>query len=157
MADIDYNILHIQKESLNILYAEDSPVDFVVYKTTIEKALKTSHEVRIVNTNSLETTLSILNMEEFDLVITDLNLIDSRGSETFTNIKKHCEEQTPIIVLTSLNDTRTRNQCIKAGAAEYFVKSVSDKNLISSILAFSLDQEKMKKSVTSFKNTKIKA
>ncbi len=141
----------IGKEKLSILYAEDSVVDFVVYKNILEKSLRETYKVEIVNTQSLDDTQNVLSRKDFDIVIIDLNLLDSRGLDTFSNIKSHCSSQTPIIVLTGTDDIKTKNECIKAGVSEFFVKGVSDRNLISSILAFTFEQEKMKRGVRHIK------
>ncbi|MDX1949319.1 MAG: response regulator transcription factor [Rickettsiales bacterium] len=140
-------IFFIKKEPLRILYAEDNPIEFISYKTIIERALSKTHDVEIENTATLEDTLQFIRQENYDIIILDLNLIDSKGYDTYAAIKNHCSTSAPIIILTGVDDMNVQNKCIKAGANGYFIKNISDNNLISSILAFTFDQEKMRANV----------
>ncbi len=139
--------LFTKREPLKILYAEDNPIEFISYKTIIERALRKTHSTEIENVSTLEDALNFISQNSYDIIIVDLNLIDSKGYDTFATIKSRCLETTPIIILTGVEDMNVQNKCIKAGANGYFIKNISDNNLISTILAFTFDQEKLRANI----------
>jgi MinD-like ATPase involved in chromosome partitioning or flagellar assembly/ActR/RegA family two-component response regulator len=60
-----------------------------------------------------------------DLVVSDLNLPDSRGLETFTRVQAAAPD-VPIVVLTGQNDEALAMKAVEAGAQDYLVKSRVD-------------------------------
>lgn len=134
--------------SLKILYAEDNKIDFLFYESVIKDALSITHDIEIENCDSAKELEEKLGSDnEYDLIILDLNLIDSKGTETFRKVKKACRKSTPIIIVTGLDNAKVKSECIKAGAGSFMVKKVNDNNLVGTILSFTFNQEKMKKSL----------
>lgn len=148
----DDRILNSRKKDIKILYAEDSKLDFIFYERVITNALEDTHNVTIKNCTSAHDACFELEMNnDHDLIILDLNLIDTRGRETFDRVKEICIEKTPIIIVSGLDDVKVKSQCIKAGAGGFVVKGTSDNNLISMILSFTFDQKKMESNLKYFK------
>lgn len=123
------------KGYLSILYTDDNVIDFVLYKHLLEKSLHETYKIELVNTKSLEDTLSIISKREFDIVIVDLNLLDSRGAKTFSNIKNSCSKKTPVFVITGFDDYKTRRECLRNGAEDFFVKGENDMSMINTIIS----------------------
>lgn len=63
-----------------------------------------------------------------DLVLTDLRMPDIDGLEVISEIRKTSE--VPIIVVSALGDSETKDACINAGANDYIVKGSGVDELI---------------------------
>ena len=142
------------KKTLNILYIEDSEIDYKIYSRSIRKSLQDTFEVNIINCDNLADSTEKLSSKSFDLLIIDLNIVDSSGYNTFEEVKKNCKNETPIIILTGIEDPNIMNKCLEAGNENYFVKGVNDRNIIGKLLSICLDQTRMRERV---KNLNIKA
>lgn len=87
--------------------------------------LKLTHEgFDVVTTDNGETGISILEKENFDLVLSDLIIpgIDGFGVLEMIRAKKI---KIPVIVMTNLNQDEDRKRATDLGAVEFFVKSNS--------------------------------
>lgn len=71
--------------------------------------------------DQLSTGLGRLAGGEFDVVLLDLNLPDSRGMETFTALRQRAPE-VPVVVLTGSYDETLGILAVENGAADYLVK-----------------------------------
>jgi len=140
-----------KKETYRILYVEDSKFDFHFYRKVISDSLTKTYNIEVVQAKSIQDIETLCEEGEFDIIITDLNLIETNGVETFEHVKGICLDKTPIIVLTGSDDREVRTKCIDAGAEDFFVKGVSDRNIVAKLLTFILEQEKMMKNLKHLK------
>lgn len=141
---IDLPPMQAPKENLSILYAEDSIVEFNFYRTVITESLKDTHNVTISHFQTLaDLAIHLNNDESYDVIVLDLNLLDSSGIKTLEAVKEICKFTAPIIIISGLDDVTTKSECIKAGADKFVVKGIHDRNLIGIILSFNFDQKKM--------------
>jgi DNA-binding NtrC family response regulator len=74
----------------------------------------------------------IFEKEGFDIVLLDVYLGESSGVEMLGYIRKRWPE-CAIIMMTGMEDVRTAIECIKLGAAEYFLKPVHNDELVFAI------------------------
>ena len=104
---------------VNILLIEDSPSD----TDLILKMLGNSgFQNRSVCVNRLDLGLSRLNSENIDIIITDLNLSDSTGIDTFRRLREH-STNLPIVVLTGSSISEEIGiQTVREGAQNYITK-----------------------------------
>lgn len=75
----------------------------------------------ITHAASLSKGLEELKLGDFDLVLLDLGLPESRGMETFTRFYTAAPTQ-PVVVLTSLDDGQIALEAVKAGAEDFLPK-----------------------------------
>jgi two-component system cell cycle response regulator len=90
-----------------------------------QKRFLLSSEVEKFQINTCTTikeALTALRSNEFDIVLTDLNLPDSSGLNTLSEILAYAGE-TPVIALTGFDDDAVGIAAEKAGAADYIPKS----------------------------------
>ena len=72
-----------------------------------------------------------------DLILTDLNLPDMIAVEAITILKQiPITSSIPIIVLTAETARRWKTRTLKAGAAEYILKPISARDLLSVVRRF---------------------
>jgi two-component system, sensor histidine kinase and response regulator len=117
------------KQCLNILLAEDNPVNQRVAVGILEKR---GHVVIAVE-NGLQA-LKALKMQRFDLVLMDLQMPEMDGFSATAAIRQ--EEQTsgdhlPIVAMTARAMKGDRECCLEAGMDEYISKPVNPKSLLA--------------------------
>ncbi len=118
-------------EPIKILMVEDNPGDArlitEMLKETSELDFDVSHVVR------LDEGLEYLVTKEFDVIFLDLCLPDSRGIETL-NVMNYNAHDTPIIVLSGLEDEIFAVSAVRKGAEEYLVKGeIDSQTLVKSV------------------------
>jgi DNA-binding NtrC family response regulator len=88
--------------------------------------------------NNIETcrdsqvVMDLLSKKDYSLVVLDINMPYLSGLDLLPAIVNKYPE-TPVIVLTAVNDVDSAVFCMKEGAFDYLVKPVSDTRLVSSI------------------------
>lgn len=104
---------------LNVLLVEDS----VPYSTYIKELLEEQKTFKVYIANNLGECISRLKDTsiEYDVLLLDLRLPDSRGIETLFYIKA-VDFNIPIIVLTGINDEELGKMAIKEGAQDFIFK-----------------------------------
>jgi glutamate dehydrogenase (NAD(P)+) len=101
----------------------------------IERLLQESKRptFEIESAPSLAEGLPLLDRHEFDAVLLDLAMPDSRDMETFGRVQAHANG-VPIVILTDGADVRLAGRAVDAGAQDYLVKGQIDAHrLIRSI------------------------
>lgn len=126
--------------SIRILYIEDNPADFVLLEEILLDVA--NMDCRLENATTLSEGTHRLNQAEFDLVLLDLSLPDSRGLETFLALKKKGADL-PIIVMTGLDDENLAVRAVQEGAQDYLVKKQLNADLLSRAIRYSIEREKL--------------
>src|SRR3989338_1826818 len=73
----------------------------------------------------LDRGIGFLQDGRYDVILLDLLLPDSSGLDTFTHVYTQAP-QTPIIILTGLDDEDVAIAAVNAGAQDYLVKGKVD-------------------------------
>ena len=96
----------------------------------IEKILlKLNHTTEIANNGT--SALSLIKDKKFDLILLDIIMPDLNGIQMLEKIKENDNYyDTPIIMLTALDDLHSIVDCINLGAADYITKPI-DKILLN--------------------------
>jgi signal transduction histidine kinase len=100
---------------MRVLVVDDSDIDFML----VERALGTSFNLH--RAKSLLGALEAVATEQFDLVILDLSLEDSRGYETFEKAQQAISG-VPILILSGLDDDELAMRAVANGAQDYVCK-----------------------------------
>lgn len=115
---------------------EDNPGDarliIEMLKEEKEFDFDVSHVVR------LDEGLKYLVTNEFDVIFLDLCLPDSKGIETF-NVMNYNAHDTPIIILSGLEDEIFAVSAVRKGAEEYLVKGEIDSQTLVKSVKHSLE------------------
>ncbi len=122
----------MSEKSIKILLVEDNPLDARTFNLMLSHS-KSIFTFEISETDCLETAIELIGQKPFDVILLDLSLPDESGLDTLTRLLKHSKD-TPIIVLTGIDDELTGINAVKAGAQNYLVKGqVNNKFLVRSI------------------------
>ena len=132
------------RRALNILVAEDNPINQTVARRMLEKA---GH--RIVVAANGQLAVDALSSEHFDLVLMDVQMPVMDGFEAVAEIRR-CEEaakrgdpgydgwygRTPIIAMTAHAMAGDRDRCLAAGMDGYLGKPIRLAELMEAIAPF---------------------
>lgn len=116
---------------MNILMIEDNPAD----AQRIRGMLNTEEDqgINLGYANKLSSGLKRLDREDFDVLLLDLDLSDSRGLNTLSKTRDRTEN-IPIIVLSDRKDQRLSKKAREKGAHEFLVKGeLNGRKLMQSI------------------------
>jgi len=120
----------VQKR-IRILLVEDDPDDVWVMRNLLGDSWDAPFD--LIQTELLSTAIERCAEEQFDVILLDLTLPDSRGLETFFAMNAHADD-VPIVVLSGYSDEAGAVKAVQAGAQDYLVKGqVNDHALVRSI------------------------
>lgn len=107
---------------------DDSPLQVLLVEDNSDHAelalrslLRHSQQITLHHVITLQEAFNWLTENRADLVITDLNLPDGRGTELLSLSAD--EKKFPVVIITSLGDEHLAVEAIKSGAQDYVSKS----------------------------------
>lgn len=106
-------------EALDILIVED---EFVDMEMTRKKLSRCAPHATTDIAKTTAQAIEKLRSKRYSCILLDLNLPDSVGPSSISDIRK-IEKMTPIIVLTGFASPITIEEAIKAGAQKVISKS----------------------------------
>ena len=111
-----------KKTSLHILVVDDS-----ITTRTLERGILESHGHEVTLAVDGLDALARLQVESFDLVISDVEMPRMDGFSLVAEIKKHPKySKIPVIMVTSLEKPADRERGLSLGAAAYVLKQKFD-------------------------------
>jgi signal transduction histidine kinase/ligand-binding sensor domain-containing protein/CheY-like chemotaxis protein len=119
------------KRELQILLAEDNPVNQRLVKRLLEKR---GHTVEIAGTGRQAAALA--EQKPFDIILMDVQMPDMDGVETTTLIRRRERAQgthTPIIALTAHTMRGDRERCLAAGMDTFINKPIDAVTFIQAV------------------------
>lgn len=96
----------------------------------------------LTRATTLAEGLAALAKQPAGAVLLDLTLPDSSGLETFTRVHA-CVGDTPIVVLTGLDDEETALETVRRGAQDYIVKSEINDRLLVRALRYAIERARL--------------
>lgn len=129
-------------EKINVLVLEDSP-DYSRLLQEIFSEVGTT-KIEFTETDCLDQALQCVRKQSFDVILLDLAVPDSQGIGTFG--KMHAEaSETPIVVLTGLDDEATALNAVHQGAQDYLVKGEISGGLLIRSLKYAIERKRAEK------------
>ena len=126
-------------DPLRILIVEDDLID----RKLLERLLAQSSLGRceVHNADRLAGAVELLQKQPFDIVLLDLGLPDSQGMESAVRLQAQAP-QTPIIVLSGLDDANVATQAVQIGVQDYLIKGQVDASLLMRAIRYALERKK---------------
>ena len=137
---------------LKILIVEDNPGDARLLQETLQEV--TTVKWNIVVAAQLSDAVECLETNSFDMVLLDLSLPDSQGLETCMSLHAKFPD-TPLIVLTGLDDEELALRALHQGAQDYLVKGKADSNLLMRSIRYGIERKKIESD--SLRSQKLKS
>ncbi len=116
--------------NLHLLLVEDNDGDAHLIRAMLDEV---SSPVELIHVRSLDEGVKRLTAGSFDAVLLDLGLPDSQGLESVTTTHLF-DTETPIIVLTGLDDDQAAFDALRSGAQDYLVKGkISGRDIVRTV------------------------
>ena len=130
----------------HILIIEDDPDFYRLLEAWLlkgdlggESSFLLPSTVGLVWATTIENGLANLSKEKFDIIILDLNLPDSQGMESFHRIHDRFPD-TPIVVLSGMDDERQAVHAVRQGAQDYLVKNTVDRDRLLHAMCYAIER-----------------
>ncbi len=115
---------------MKILLVEDNPGDVLLLRTMLSDA---ASQYSLYVAERLAEAETMLQRMSVDIILLDLHLPDSSLNKSMQRVSVICAE-TPVLILTSLDDEATALCAVKEGAQDYLIKGdITPRSLIRSI------------------------
>ena len=125
---------------ITALLVEDDADEVLLMGEAIRDAGAT--DITLNHAETLQTAMSKLANEAFDVVLLDLSLPDSFGIESVPSVVQAAGEA-PVIVCTGLNDESIGHDAIRGGAQDYLVKNPQLYGAIPRILRYAVERNRL--------------
>lgn len=132
----------MQLNPLKILLIEDNPEDAFIIDKHLEENNK--FDINAVLAISLDEAFTELERETFDIILSDLNLPDSRGIDTLKELYGKVTD-IPIIVLTGLDYEDMGITAVHLGAEDYLIKDQIETHMLIKTILYAIERNRLKK------------
>ena len=137
-------------DGLHVLLVEDNPGDARLIRHYLHAdASNTVDAPDVTHVESIDAAMDHLSTAEFDLVLLDLGLADSRGIETLERLNERIDDADipplPIVVLTGLTDDETALRAIQQGAQDYLLKDQLEGELLERAVRYALERHRQER------------
>jgi PAS domain S-box-containing protein len=124
-------------EPMQVLVVEDNPTQSTLLRLHLQKL---SFNVECVGT--LAGALERLTAPGIDVVLLDLSLPDSQGIDTFYRVHS-LAENTPVVVLSALDDQELALEALHSGAQDYLIKGRVGDDSIVRCLRYAIERNRV--------------
>ncbi|MDO9508317.1 MAG: PAS domain S-box protein [Thermovirgaceae bacterium] len=107
-------------QKIRVLCVEDSALDRELIRHALEKEAR---NFVMIEASDRETFEKLLAEGDFDMVLTDFNILGFDGLEVIREVKKRHPEA-PVIVVTGTGSEEIAVQSLKEGAEDYIIKKL---------------------------------
>jgi len=126
-------------KTTKLLLVEDNPGDARLLRELLLEAGASYFD--LTHVERLDEAFKQLAAESFDVVLLDLLLPDSLGSETLLRLHAH-SPQTPIVVLTGVEDESLGAQLVQDGAQDYLVKGKPGGESLARVIRYAIERKR---------------
>lgn len=125
-------------DPIRALLIEDNPGDVKIIKTLLSEF----QEISIDHADNLEKGMNLLQNGNYNSLLLDLNLPDSKGVNTLVSILVKFPEY-PIVILTACDEAELGVLSVQAGAQDYLNKKYLNDRLIINSLRYAIERHKL--------------
>lgn len=129
---------------IKILLIEDNPGDARLLQEHLMEVKSVQFELKQVD--RLSQGLQQLQENDFDVILLDLSLPDTQGLETFVRLYDRARN-TPIVVITGLNDETIAIHAVQSGAQDYLVKDQVSGDVLSRAIRYAIERTRAEQKI----------
>ena len=137
----------MSEQTIHVLSIEDNPAEAVLIQEKVKAAQHIGWNLphfEIEHVTRLKTALARLEAdgESIDVVLSDLDLPDSRAGETVATLREHIPDM-PLVVLTGREDEVLAHQSVRAGVQDYLYKNEITGSLLIRTLVYAIERQQV--------------
>jgi PAS domain S-box-containing protein len=121
-----------------ILFVEDNPADARLVEEMLRDVLHDSFGFQVAG--DLGSAIARLSKDAVDVVLLDLSLPDSHGTETAATLRRSAPH-VPIVVLTGVEDEEAALDALEKGAQDCLVKGKFDAPLLARTIRYAIQRK----------------
>jgi PAS domain S-box-containing protein len=125
-------------DTIRVLLIEDDLDDVLLLKEALAQA--GTVKIKITHADCLSKGLKRVAEQEFDVILLDLNLPDSRGLDTLSRLLRRASP-IPIVVIGGLADDPTTFEAVRQGAQDYLVKGEISGPMLGRVLRYAIERK----------------
>ncbi|MFW6155382.1 MAG: response regulator [Planctomycetota bacterium] len=124
----------------HVLLIEDSEV----FARVLQEALADTElaDFAITHASSLAEAAAALDGGQFEVMLLDLSLPDSRGMKTLDAVHA-ASPATPIVVLTASDDETLGREAVRRGAQDFLIKGQADDRLVARAIRYAIERREI--------------
>lgn len=130
----------LSKSVTHILIVEDNPGDARLIREMLAEAKGMT--LRAEEAGTLRQAQERILRQHFNIILLDPGLPDSQGLLTLEGIQT-VDGNTPVIVLTGLDDEALGIQAVQSGAQDYLIKGALTAGLLSRAIHYAVERHKI--------------
>jgi len=135
---------------IRVLLVEDNPADARLLREHL--AEPGTEQFHVTHAACLAEAVRFLKADRFDLALLDLSLPDSQSLETVRRTRGEAPD-TPIVVLTGLDDEALGTEAVREGAQDYLVKGQADCRLLSRSIRYALERHRTEQALARYRDS----
>ncbi len=97
---------------------------------------------KVHHANQLKVGKAYLEKIDFDVILIDLSLPDSKGIDTFISVQK-AAGNTPIVIITGIDDEDTALKMVQQGAQDYLIKAEVNAAMLARSLRYAIERKRL--------------
>lgn len=121
------------------LVVEDNPGDVFLVQ---EQLSRVDIPFDVESAESLSAAMKSISLKQPDVVLLDLNLPDSHGTETIRKMIRTVPN-VPVLVLTGQDDEELALRAVKEGAQDYLFKSELDQGYLVRAIKYAIERQSL--------------
>ncbi len=132
----------------SVLLVEDNSSDAQVYRMMLQKLqadlLGGAEATAVDHVKSVETAVDAITAtdHEYDAVLLDLNLIDSRGLETLERVLE-AAPSAAVVVLTGVGDEQMGRRAVADGAQDFLIKDHVTPRVLAKTVSYAIERKRL--------------
>jgi signal transduction histidine kinase/CheY-like chemotaxis protein len=126
--------------AIRVLLVEDNPGDARLIREMLLGS--GSGEFTLTAVGALQAVLEQNRETSYDVILLDLSLPDSSGTDTLLKVRSEISD-TALIVLTGFNDQRVGAQAVQMGAQDYLIKDDVDAKLLHHAIRYAIERHRV--------------
>lgn len=127
------------EKRVNVLMIDDDPEALLLMGMRLNEACGTDRRFVLEGAETLKEGLAQAAREDYDVILLDLNLPDSRGLDTVASACRKAGN-VPIVVLTCFEDEAMGLEAIGLGAQDYLIKDRLNMTLLGRAIRFAIER-----------------
>jgi diguanylate cyclase (GGDEF)-like protein len=126
------------KKPIKVLLVEDDAGDMLLTKRMLTE--RDAESFDLTWADSLSKAIGHSVEGKFDVVLSDLNLPDSSGLETFLKLKLYLPG-VPIVVMSGFGGEKEYLEAVREGAQDYIIKGQTNHDLLTRSLRYAIERK----------------